>query len=134
MLPKLNASIELQKKTENIAKIKVFCSTVVKEIDADGDFKKVKLKNNENNQSWDLKVSGIFVHIGLDPQTDFLKGLIDLDTLGYINVNYNLETNISGIFAAGDIRSNSPRQAITAAGDGATAAIAAEKYIASEIL
>jgi len=69
------------------------------------------------------------VLIGLVPATAYLKGLVELDDDGFIKVKGNLETSVPGIFAAGDIRSGSSRQAIAAAGDGATAALSAEKFI-----
>ena len=67
--------------------------------------------------------------IGFKPNTAYLKGALPLDTAGYIITNEKMETEIPGIFAAGDIRSGSIRQVIAAAGDGATAAIYAERFI-----
>ena len=67
--------------------------------------------------------------VGLNPETEYLRGLVELDSEGYIIVTSSLETSVPGIFAAGDIRSGSSKQAITAAGDGATAALSAEKFI-----
>ena len=69
-----------------------------------------------------LEVAGVFVAVGLKPNTDYLKGVLKLDAGGYIIIDEKMETNVPGIFAAGDVRHNSARQAITAAGDGATAA------------
>ena len=79
-----------------------------------------------------LGVTGVFVSIGFRPDTDYLKGILPLDDIGHIITNEKMETGISGILAAGDIRHNSARQAITAAGDGATAAIYAEKYLTEQ--
>jgi thioredoxin reductase (NADPH) len=76
-----------------------------------------------------LDVAGVFVAVGLKPNTDYLKGVLPVDDAGYIATNEKMETQIPGIFAAGDVRLNSARQSITAAGDGATAAIYAEKFI-----
>jgi len=90
------------------------------------------LKSVETAKNWNIKVSGIFVLAGLDPRTEYFKEVVALDDSGFIVVNHNMETNIPGIFAAGDIRSGSTRQAITTAGDGATAAITVEKFIALE--
>ena len=80
-------------------------------------------------QNSDLEVAGLFISIGFRPDTDYLKGLLTLDGIGHIITNEKMETGIAGIFAAGDIRQNSGRQAITAAGDGATAAIYTEEYL-----
>ena len=89
----------------------------------------LRLRNVKTDQVSDLEVAGVFVSIGLRPDTDYLKGLLPLDDIGHIITNEKMETEIAGVFAAGDIRQNSARQAITAAGDGATAAIYVEKYL-----
>ena len=72
----------------------------------------------------------MFISVGFKPNTDYLRGILTLDATGAIVTNGSMETGVPGIFAAGDIRSNSIRQVIGAAGDGATAAIYAERYIA----
>ena len=76
-----------------------------------------------------LELAGIFISIGFKPNTAYLKGILPLDSGGYITTNDKMETEMPGVFAAGDIRHNSGRQAITAAGDGATAAIYAGRFI-----
>jgi thioredoxin reductase (NADPH) len=76
-----------------------------------------------------LPVAGVFIYSGLEPNTDFLKGTIELDRSGHIPTDIWMRTSLPGAFAAGDIRSNSASQAVTAAGDGATAAIAAWTYL-----
>ncbi|MDY6917148.1 MAG: thioredoxin-disulfide reductase [Chloroflexota bacterium] len=88
------------------------------------------VRNVKTNQKTDVAVSGVFVYVGLHPQTDYLKGgAIPLDEDGRILTGQGMETEIPGVFAAGDIRKNSPRQAIVAAGEGATAAISAERFL-----
>lgn len=129
ILPKLNASAVLQQRARSNSKIEILCSTAVEDITADGDLRNLTLKNVATGQRGNLKVSGIFVHVGLVPETQNFKDIVGVDNLGYILVNHNMETNAPGIFAAGDIRAGSAKQWIIAAGDGATAAIAAEKYI-----
>lgn len=130
ILSKLTACMVLQQRAQANPKMEILCSTMLEEITADGDLRNLRLKNVETGEKWNLKVSGIFILVGLDPRTEYLKGVVELDNFGYVMVNHNMETNVPGIFAAGDIRSGSACQAITAAGDGATAAIAAEKFIA----
>jgi thioredoxin reductase (NADPH) len=71
--------------------------------------------------------------VGTSPDTEYVKGIVPLDESGYIITNEKMETPVPGILAAGDIRHNSARQAITAAGDGATAAIYAQKYLTESI-
>ena len=89
----------------------------------------LRLRNVKTDQNSDLAVAGLFISIGFRPDTDYLKGLLALDKIGHVITNEKMETEVAGIFAAGDIRQNSGRQAVTAAGDGATAAIYAERYL-----
>jgi thioredoxin reductase (NADPH) len=74
-------------------------------------------------------VEGVFVFIGYSPGNQLIKGTLDLDSYGYVKTNNDMETSIPGVFAAGDIRSKLLRQIVTAVGEGATAAFAAEKYL-----
>lgn len=89
----------------------------------------LKLNDVRSGQKSTLPVAGVFVAIGQKPNTQFLKNKVALDAGGYVITNEKMETSVSGILAAGDIRSNSIRQTISAAGDGATAAIFAERYL-----
>jgi thioredoxin reductase (NADPH) len=86
----------------------------------------------ETNEPETRAFDGVFVNIGHLPQTDAFRGTIDLDDDGFIQTNIHLHTNVPGIFAAGDARVNANQyaQAIVAAGEGAMAAIEAEKYLA----
>ena len=90
---------------------------------------KINLRNVETGEKSAIEVAGVFVSIGLKPDTDYLKGVLPLDEAGYVITNEKMETTVPGVFAAGDIRHNSPRQVVAAAGDGATAAIYAGKFI-----
>jgi len=76
-------------------------------------------------------VEGIFIYIGLAPNTDFLHDLLDMDPGKHLLVNARMETNVPGIFAAGDVRAKAARQVVSAAGDGATAGISARRYLES---
>jgi len=92
---------------------------------------RLRLRNVLSGEKSTLDISGIFVATGTKPNTDYLKGVLPLDASGAITTNEKMETEVSGIFAAGDIRSNSIRQVAAAIGDGAVAAIYAEKFITS---
>ena len=129
LLPKLGASRILQERAAAEPKIEFQLNTRVEEIEGEEVVKRLKLRQVITGEKATLDVAAIFVSIGIKPNTDYLKGILSLDATGTIITNDKLETNIPGIFAAGDIRHNSVRQAITAAGDGATAAIYAEKFI-----
>jgi thioredoxin reductase (NADPH) len=90
----------------------------------------LKVKNNETGAEEVIEVDGIFVAIGHNPNTEFLKGQIHTDETGYILVNPGTsETNIAGVFACGDVQDQRYRQAITAAGSGCMAALDCEKYL-----
>ena len=125
----LRATRILQEKAFSEPKIEFLLNTVVEEIEGEDTVKRLKLRQVITGEKSALNVSGVFVSIGLAPATDYLRGVLALDAAGYIITNEKMETEIPGIFAAGDIRLNSARKAITAAGDGATGAIYTEKFI-----
>jgi thioredoxin reductase (NADPH) len=76
-----------------------------------------------------LPVEGVFVLVGTSPITDFLKGSVDLDEQGFVKVDRRQETSVPGVFAAGDVTSETPRQIATAVGEGVTAVLSAENYL-----
>ncbi len=126
----LRATRILQEKAFSEPKIEFLWDTIVEEIEGEDLVKRIKLRRVATGQNSTLDIAGVFVSIGLKPNTDYLKGILSLDATGAIITNEKMETNIPCIFAVGDIRQNSARQVITAAGDGATAAISAEKFVA----
>jgi thioredoxin reductase (NADPH) len=110
-------------------KINFLVNTTVEAIEGKDAVEHLRLNNVISHEKSVLPVSGIFVSIGQKPNTVLLKDVVSLDSNGYIIANEKMETSASGIFAIGDIRNNSIRQCISAAGDGATAAIYADRYI-----
>jgi thioredoxin reductase (NADPH) len=126
---KLRASRILQERAFAEPKIDIRWNAVVDEIEGTNAVKQLKLRDTVTGEKTTLAVSGVFIAVGFKPNTGFVKELVSLDNAGQIVTNEHLETNIAGIFSAGDIRSGSGRQAITAAGEGATAAIYAERYL-----
>ncbi len=131
---KLRAEKMLQKKLMDNKKIEIIWDSVVEEIIGDDDPKNVKglkIKNVKNNKSSDLKIDGLFIAIGHDPATQLFKDQLKMDKEGYlITKPDSTETNVPGIFAAGDVKDKIFRQAVTAAGMGCMAALEAEKYLA----
>ena len=125
----LRANKIFQERAMGEPKIDFIWDTVVTQIEGDGLVKQLMLKNTKNDKISTLELTGVFVAIGSEPNSAQWRGLLLLDEGGYIITNELMETKIPGIFAAGDVRHNSARQAITAAGDGATAAISAERFL-----
>jgi thioredoxin reductase (NADPH) len=113
-------------------RVEILWDTTIDAIEGDVFVERLKLNNVKTGEKSTLDVSGVFVSIGFQPDTEYLKGLLPLDPVGHIITNEKMETDVPGIYAAGDIRLNSARQAITAAGDGATAAIYAQRYLTGQ--
>ena len=96
----------------------------------DGKVVKIVAKDKSNGELKEFAADGIFVFVGLNPNTGFLKGSsIELDQIGFIKTNSRLETNMSGVFAAGDVRSGATMQIASATGEGATAALRIREYL-----
>ncbi len=126
---RLRATAVLQEKAFAEPKIEFRWNSVVEAIEG-GDFvERLRLRQIISGEKSVLRVAGVFVSVGLKPDTDYLKGALPLDASGHIITNEKMETRVAGIFAAGDIRAGSIRQAIAAAGDGATAAFYAKEFI-----
>jgi len=89
----------------------------------------IELTQRESGSKEILKVDSVLVYVGLDPNTSYLDGIVPLDRDLQIIVNDRMETQIPSLFAAGDIRSGSPRQITTAVGDGATAAVSVFRFL-----
>jgi thioredoxin reductase (NADPH) len=113
-------------------KLKWVWNSVLEEIKGDGLVESVVLKNIKTGELSEMETNGVFFFVGTVPKTELVKGKIDLDAQGYIITNEQMETSIPGVYAAGDARAKYLRQVITAASDGAVAAVAAEKYLAEE--
>lgn len=128
----LRAAPILRKEAKENAKITFLWNKVVEKVIGEDRLSGVVLKDLATGESKEVATDGLFVSIGHIPDTDFLRGTIDLDKHGYVITDDRLQTNLPGIFAAGDVRVGTSRyaQAVISAGDGAIAAIEAEKYLA----
>ena len=129
----LRAEKLLQKKLMENKKIEIIWDSVVDEVIGDNDPKNVtglKIKNVKTNKIDELKIDGLFIAIGHDPATSLFKDQLEMDNEGYlITKPESTETNIPGVFAAGDVKDKIFRQAVTAAGMGCMAALEAEKHL-----
>src|SRR4051812_37393036 len=130
---RLRASKIMSERTLNHAKIKpIWDSAVTEVMDARaGKVTGVRVKNLKTNAESTLDAAGVFVAIGHIPNTQLFKGVIDMDETGYIIPKRGSETNVPGVFVAGDCADRVYRQAVTAAGLGCAAAIDAERYLAA---
>ncbi len=125
----LRASAILQERAFAEPKLEFVWNTVVEEILGDGAVTGLRLRDTKSGAASELAVAGVFIFIGMTPNSSYLRGKVKMDAGGHVIVNEWMETEVPGLYAAGDIRANSARQAVTAAGDGATAAIRADHYI-----
>ena len=129
----LRASGILQQRLLANPKIEVIWDTVVTAVegDAKGLVHALRLRNLKTGAERSLAATGLFVFIGFRPNTSIVEAHVDHDEMGYLRTDANMQTSLGGLFAAGDVRAQLTRQVTTAAGDGTTAAIAAEKYLAA---
>ncbi|OYD15709.1 thioredoxin-disulfide reductase [candidate division WOR-3 bacterium JGI_Cruoil_03_44_89] len=128
-LPHMTAEKILQERFQNRKNTRFLLNHRLISISGSQTVSSILVRDREKGKEEELPVSGLFVYVGLKPNSDFLKDVVELDTSGFVVTNEKMETSIPGIFAAGDIRSKDVRQVSTAVGDGTLAAIAAEKYI-----
>jgi len=126
---KLRATKVLQERALSHEKIEILWDSVPVKILGEKGVEGIELKNVKTQDVFRRNVQGVFVFIGTLPNTDMVKGLIRLDENGFVVTDDNMQTSVSGVFAAGDIRSKLFRQISTAVGEGATASYAVEKYL-----
>ena len=130
----LRASKTMQDRAMKNDKIEFIWDSAVDEIVGDDNgVTGVKLRNVKSGEQTDFPVQGVFLAIGHIPNTGIFKGQVDMNDVGYVNVNNgSTQTNVEGVFAAGDVADHVYRQAITAAGTGCMAAMDAERWLESQ--
>ena len=125
----LRAQQELVNRVLAEPRIEVVWNTVIEEVLGEDTVSGVRIANVETGAQDARELSGLFVYVGLSPNSSIMGGLLETDGGGHIPVNVSMETSLPGVYAVGDIRQHSSSQLVSAAGDGATAAIAAHRYI-----
>jgi thioredoxin reductase (NADPH) len=125
----LRAEKITQEKAFSNPKIKFLWSHLVKAIEGDKKVERLVLEDLKTKEEKIFPIDGVFIYIGLSPQTDIFQSLLKLDSNGFIITDENMQTSVPGIFAAGDIRVKNLRQIVTALSDGAIAATYAGKYL-----
>jgi thioredoxin reductase (NADPH) len=129
LMPHLMATKLLQERVLANPKIEVRCGVRIDAAVGNGRLELLELSDVKTGQKSSLKVNGLLVRVGLVANTAYLKDTLPLNSIGQILINDHMETNVPGIFGAGDVRNNSPMQIVTAVADGATAALYSLKHI-----
>ncbi len=125
----LRAQAALQELVKSKPNVDFVWNSTVEEILGQDKVTGVKLKNTQTGQISQLEIDGVFIAIGHKPNTDFLKGQLEIDHKGYIVIHDEIQTSVEGVFVAGDVADYHYRQAVTAAGMGCKAAMDAEEYL-----
>ncbi|MDA0365441.1 MAG: thioredoxin-disulfide reductase [Chloroflexi bacterium] len=128
---RLRASALLQERARANERIEFVWNTVIDEVRGDERVRSLLLRDVTSGLQRELPVTGLFVFIGQTPNSQLVRGLVDLDAGGHATVNHWMETERPGLFVGGDVRADSSKQVVSAAGDGATAAIRADHFIAT---
>ncbi len=127
----LRAHRAVQERLHYHRKIEVVWNTVVEEVLGEDTVSAVKTRNVITNIENTVSLTGLFVYVGLEPNSSLVSNLVQVDNAGHIPVNISMETQVAGLYAVGDIRQNSASQLASAVGDGATAAISAFNFVRS---
>ena len=128
---RLNAQKALRDRLASHPRIELMMNTNVQAITGQDTVSAVEVRQRITNLTQKIRVSGVFIYVGLEPNTAIFKDALKLDAAGHIPVNVSMETDLPGVYAAGDIRQHSVSQLVSAAGDGATAALGAFRYVNS---
>jgi len=126
---RLRATKVLQERALANPKLDFAWGSVVTEIVGENSVEGVKIKNVKTGEEKVLPARGVFVFVGIKPNTNFLQGQVEIDKSGYVITDENMQSSVSGIYACGDARKKLLRQVVTACGEGATAAFSAQHYV-----
>src|SRR5512143_3544796 len=127
--PQVKASQILQEKVAEQPNMSVITNHAIKELKGKHQLESILVQDQTTNETTEWKYDGVFVFIGLTPNHDLVKDKVDLDLAGFVVTGRTLMTSLPGVFAAGDVRSGSTKQAASAAGEGATAALMIREYL-----
>ena len=121
----------LQERVLSNPRVEVRWNTVVDSIIGETQVEGVGVTDVTTGEPSRVDLAGVFIYVGLEPNTEYLRGVVELDNSGHVPTDIWMRTSRPGLLAAGDIRQSSASQLVSAAGDGATAAIAAQRYVES---
>ena len=126
---RLKASQILREKADRHPQMEVRLNTTVREFKGNNKLTSVVVESVDTGKTEELTPGAVFIFIGLDPNTQFLRGVIDVDQWGSIKTSNTLETSMQGVYAAGDVRAGSTKQVASAVGEGATAALMIRQFL-----
>jgi thioredoxin reductase (NADPH) len=126
---RLRATRILQERAGSNPKIQMCLNSVVTEITGSKKVEAVKVKDVKTGAVKEIKADGVFIFVGITPNSGFIKDLVKVDEKGYVITDDSMMASVEGIFACGDVRKKILRQVVTAAGEGATAAVSAQSYV-----
>jgi thioredoxin reductase (NADPH) len=130
---KMRASMVMQERVINTPNINIYWNSETDEVMGENKVEAVRIKNTQTGEKKDIPVSGFFIAIGHQPNSDIFKEWLDMDEAGYLKtIPGSTKTNIEGVFASGDVQDKIYRQAVTAAGSGCMAALDAERYLGAK--
>jgi thioredoxin reductase (NADPH) len=130
----LSASKVVREKVDENPQIEVLTNASPSEFKGDSRLRSVVVKDSRSGEERELTPDGVFVFIGLSPNTELVRDLVTLDDFGFIQTDIGLQTSLPGVFAAGDVRAGSTKQAASAAGEGAAVALSIRRYLESAML
>lgn len=125
----LRAQKALQERLQTHPKVEMMWNSTVEEVLGEEQVSGVRIRNVVTNLTSEVPLDGLFIYVGLEPRGSLVQGLVKVDNAGHIPVNASMETSAPGLYAVGDVRQHSASQLVSSAGDGATAALAAFRYI-----
>ena len=129
----MRASKVMQDRVLNTKNIKIYWNTDTEEVLGDKNVSGVRIKSNKTGETQTIPVTGFFVAIGHQPNSEIFKGWLEMDEAGYIKtIPGTTKTNLEGVFASGDVQDKVYRQAVTAAGTGCMAALDAERWLGAK--
>ena len=127
----LRATALLQERAFANPKLRFTWDSVVERIEGGDHVEAAVIRNLKTGEATTVPAAGVFIFVGQTPSSGLLDGLLEMDPSGHAIVDLEMKTNVPGLFVAGDVRTQAARQLVSACGDGATAAIAAEKWLAA---
>lgn len=128
----LRAAKILQENLRELPNVEILWNQVVTSIEGDGQTEKMIVRSTKDEKEKEIAIDGIFIAVGIHPNSAFVEGLLDMDDNGYIKAGEDGRTSVAGIFAAGDVRTKRLRQIITAVSDGANAVTSVQDYLLSQ--